>query len=347
MRENGENLIKNVVLWTPFFSKAQVMRDPGQIAEQLAMIGYNVRILTYRSDWSKGISAINRVELIKVNSDLKVLRLIGLPLHYYVLRNGKAIGCLILYFASFNHAITTTLFRLVNRRGVCVVKMDSDGNLYGSTKGERNPAKRILLRLLGELTFRMLAFSVDLLIIESPEARQKVLSIHPWLEHKLIMLPNGVNQKVFGQLSQSVQAKNEKKILFVGRVEYAKGVDLLIRAFSRLKDEYPDWNLELVGEIIPSFENEIKRLVTEDMKDRVALTGPLYDKDLVERYLSAKIFCFPSRRESYSFIDVDYSKPEAKLVFWRESFGLALVEAAYFGNAVISSDVGAARYILD
>jgi rhamnosyl/mannosyltransferase len=135
--------------------------------------------------------------------------------------------------------------------------------------------------------------------------------------------------------------------LFVGRVEYAKGVDLLIRAFSRLKDRYPHWNLELVGEIIPLFENEIKGLIPEDLKVRVALTGPLYDVELVARYLGAKIFCLPSRSESYSFIAVDYSRPKAKPVLWRESFGLVLLEAMYFGNAVISSDVGAARYVLD
>jgi hypothetical protein len=164
-------------------------------------MSYNTRILTYRDDWNEGVKTMNGVGLVTLNSGAKPLRLIGFPLHYYVLRNRKSIDCLILYFAGLNHAITSVLFRLFNRRGICIIKMDSNGILYDNTAYKHNLVKRIFLRSIGELTFRILSCTADLFIIESPEARQRVLGTHPWLKHKLIMLPNGVNQKRFGELS--------------------------------------------------------------------------------------------------------------------------------------------------
>lgn len=342
MKETRENLPRNVILWIPFFSEKLVMKDPGQIAEHLAAIGYNVRILAYLKDWNREVQAIGKVRLISPKSGLKALRMIGFPLGYYILRNGKSCDCLILYFAGLTTAIPSALFRALNRRGVCILKLDSNGKLYpasayrfkAGSKGQsdegviyqRSLAERIFYRLVGELAFRIYSFSVDLLIIESPEARRRVLRIHPWLEHKLIVLPNGISQKTFAELAKSIRINREKKILFVGRVEYAKGVDLLIGAFARLKDKHPDWSVELVGEISPPFQNRIESLIPKDLEGRVILRGPLYGRELAERYLSSKIFCFASRNES---------------------FGISLVEAMYFGNAVISSDIGAARYILD
>ena len=240
------NQVRNVVLWFPFFPKILVAKDPGQIAEHLAKMGYTVRLLTYSDDRHAKVSTIGKVELVSLSAGSKLSRRIGLALYNYVLRNGKNIDCMILYFG-FSQAIASVLFRLVNRQGVCIVKMDSDGNLYkrqalrivkldstgdlyGGEIYKLNLARMILIRLFGEVTFRILALTADLLIIESPEAREKVLEKHPYLKHRLKVLPNGIDQNRFGELSQGIRAQRQNKILYVGRIEYPKGIDLLIKA---------------------------------------------------------------------------------------------------------------------
>jgi glycosyltransferase involved in cell wall biosynthesis len=214
----------------------------------------------------------------------------------------------------------------MKRNGFHVVKMDSDGRLYG---GNFAPRTRTIIRFISEIMLRVLSLTADLFIIETPEAEQRVLNLHLWLKNKLIMLPNGINQSKLDELSKSIKLdrdKESKKILFVGELGYLKGVDLLIKAFLDLKDKYPDWKLELVGEITPSFKDEIEKLIPRDLKNRITIIGPLFGKDLIEKYMNAEIFCFPSRSES---------------------FGLVLIEAMYFNNAIVSSDVGAAQYALD
>ena len=325
------NPVRNVVLWFPYFSKIHLLKDPGQIPVYLSRMGYNVRILTYDDERNKNLSAADKVELVKLQKHGKLLQLVDIPLLCYVLKNRKNIGCMILYFANLRTTALLVILKLLNAKTLYIVKMDSDGRLYDNRAFKNrvfklNLTRKVFRRIVGEITFRVLPFTANLMSIESPEARQRVLNIYPWLEHKLVVLPNGINRHWFDEMSRTVQADDDKTILFVGRVEHIKGPDLLIRAFSRLKDKYPDWKLELVGEIIPSFRAEMEHLISENLKDRVVLTGPLYGRDLVQKYMSASIFCLPSRIES---------------------FGIALVEAMYFNNAVISAETGAARYMLD
>ena len=346
MGETRKDVTRNVILWFPSFSEIHIMKDPGQIAEHLADTGYNVKIVCYGGNARSEIPRnAGKAHVEALECSRRVFRDLGIPFFLYLFRNRRNIDCLILYFPRLVNIGASVLFRFFNRKGVCIVKMDSDGRLYQSSgyilkrfsSKERGVyyegvayrprlLKRVISRIVCEARFRILSWTVDLLIIESPEARQRALKIHPWLRHKLIVLPNGINLKKFDELSKSVRGEREKKILFVGRVEYAKGADLIITAFSRLKDKHPDWTVELVGEISPLSQSQMKDMITKDLENKVILAGPLYGTELVEKYRSSRIFCFTSRSES---------------------FGIALVEAVYFENAVISSDVGAASYILD
>jgi len=315
---------RRIICLFPGFEKINVTKEYGPISAYLSKLGYDVKILTYLDDSNKGIRDIDGVELIRFHGKPHSLYSIHFPLLHYILKNRKNIDCI---FASFtiSNVIASIVFKLV-RRGIYVVKMDSDGRLY---RGDL--VMRIIKRFIGEVIFRTLLSTADLLIIETPEAKKRVLDMHPYLKNKLVMLPFGIDQDMWGKLGKAIIQQKNKKILFAGRVEYGKGVDLLINAFSRLKDKYPTWNLEIDGEIMPSFKDEMKEL-TSNLKDRVILSNSSSSKELAEKYMQSEIFCFPSRH----FHSLG-----------PESFGVVLLEAIYFNNAVIASDAGAAEYVLD
>ena len=61
--------------------------------------------------------------------------------------------------------------------------------------------------------------------------------------------------------------------------------------------------------------------------NKVIFKGYISNRDEISKYYKkSKIFCLPSRWESYS---------------------IALIEAAYFGNYIISTDVGVAKELLN
>lgn len=339
---------RRTVFWTPVFAARDVTKDLGELPRHLAMLGHSVSIVAYGNDWNSKAGNLDDIPIISIGGTRPGLkRYLGLPLYRYIVSCSSNTDYLILYFAGFNNAVASLIYKLLNRKGVVAVKMDSDGRLYGNLKYRPPLFRRLFLRTIGELTFRILRLTADFITIESPEARERVLATHPWLERQLVTLPNGVDARRLQSMLQEVP--REKKVLYTGRIEYAKGVDTLISCFARLKDRFPDWTLQLTGEVIPSYEAEVRRLIeAKQLTGRVVLTGHLSGEALARSYLSAAIFCFPSRPEAYSFIHLGTDgKPRPKPVLSRESFGIVLLEAAFYGCAIISADVGAARYVLD
>lgn len=114
--------------------------------------------------------------------------------------------------------------------------------------------------------------------------------------------PNPSNYKV----------NNRPFILGVGRLDYIKGFDLLIDAYSKLVPENIDLIIVGDGNEFLSLKKQIEKLKLED---RVKLAGA--KNNLQDFYQQAEIFVLPSRNEGY---------PNA------------LIEAMSFGCACVAVD---------
>jgi glycosyltransferase involved in cell wall biosynthesis len=140
------------------------------------------------------------------------------------------------------------------------------------------------------------------------------------------IIPNGINLREITEARRH-HVKIPGRILFVGRLEKMKGVDLLLRAFANLVfDKPPVWlkrntsiaSLRIVGD---GSERAALQKLGEDLKiaDRVTFTGYILQPKVYDEFASAEIFC-------------GFSKSEA--------LGNVFLEAAAAGCAVISSNIG-------
>ncbi len=85
-------------------------------------------------------------------------------------------------------------------------------------------------------------------------------------------------------------------VITAGRLSHEKGYDLLIRAFAKLKNHYPDWNLLILGE--GPRRVELERLVSDlGLKERVFLPGRV--KNPYDYYEKADLFVLSSRYEGF------------------------------------------------
>ena len=85
-------------------------------------------------------------------------------------------------------------------------------------------------------------------------------------------------------------------VIAAGRLSHEKGHDILIRAFAKLGDHHPDWNLLILGE--GSQRDELERLVAEfGLGEKVFLPGRV--KNPYDYYLKADLFVLPSRYEGF------------------------------------------------
>ena len=133
------------------------------------------------------------------------------------------------------------------------------------------------------------------------------------------IIPNGIDSDHFGADVPPIERFMDGKlnILFVGRMEKRKGLRYLLSAYSRLKWEYPQIRLIIVGpgQLDPASE----RVLGERSMADVEFVGPVNYEDLPRYYRTADICCFPA--------------------IMGESFGIVLLEAMAAGKPVIASDI--------
>lgn len=87
---------------------------------------------------------------------------------------------------------------------------------------------------------------------------------------------------------------NSQMLLFVGRLHYLKGVDLLIDAVVPLLEKKKQLILVIVGRD-DGVERSLKKMVPPHVSDRIVFTGPLYEDDAKAAYAASDIFVFTPR----------------------------------------------------
>jgi len=139
------------------------------------------------------------------------------------------------------------------------------------------------------------------------------------------VVPNGIDvQRFRNQPPLPEFADGKCNILFVGRLEYRKGLGYLLRAFAQLKRSYPAIRLIIVGDgpLRRWYGNFIARKQLED----VVTAGYVSSDELPRYYASADIFCSPATGD--------------------ESFGIVLLEAMASGKPIVATDIAGFRHVL-
>lgn len=107
-------------------------------------------------------------------------------------------------------------------------------------------------------------------------------------------IPNGVDPETFHILPG---ATNKNFLLTVGWLSPRKGMDILIKAFVVLKDEFPELGCKIVGSTKnQEFLNYLKDLAKKSgVEKRVEFLGRVTDEELVRLYNDCSVFVFPAR----------------------------------------------------
>ena len=89
-------------------------------------------------------------------------------------------------------------------------------------------------------------------------------------------------------------------VLFLGRLHFKKGLDILADAFAGLVPKFPDLRLVVAGADDGERANFEARVRDHRLGDRVHLVGPLYGRAKWAALAGAACFCLPSRQEGFS-----------------------------------------------
>lgn len=130
------------------------------------------------------------------------------------------------------------------------------------------------------------------------EKSQRVLRFE---RNDFAVFPSPVEQSFFGTRPDT--PRDPGLILFVGRLEWTKGCDTLIRALPRILDAYPTARLAMVGadtQTAPgggSMRKWLEANCAPDVWQHIEIAGTLSGGALQQRYRRASLFVLPSRWE--------------------------------------------------
>ena len=119
--------------------------------------------------------------------------------------------------------------------------------------------------------------------------------------NKIEIVPNGINLNVCSQTNERNKFKEKyhisddsKIILYLGRLDQTKGIEILINAFSKILVEYSNVKLVIAGPDNGHYSYLNKLVETLDLKEDVYFTGPLYGKEKAEVYSDTDVFVTPN-----------------------------------------------------
>ncbi|MBU0977076.1 MAG: glycosyltransferase family 4 protein [Nanoarchaeota archaeon] len=135
---------------------------------------------------------------------------------------------------------------------------------------------------------------------------------------KVSYIPNGVDHSAYENLHTAVK----KKISFIGRIHEQKGLVYLLESFQTINKDFPDFSLEIIGEI----NDYAKELKKKFQNKNIIWRGYLSDRnEIIKSLSSAYCICLPS--------------------LW-EGLPLTLFEALAAGRPVILSDIPAFKSVI-
>lgn len=221
--------------------------------------------------------------------------------------------------AVWNYPTTVAAYYCRKYRKPYIVALK--GVLYPYTKSKSAWKKWPYYKLFAERNIK----NATAIHYTSEDEANRCHSLFLGLKNQAIIIPNGIELSEFNNLPSRENLrkrypilKDKKIVLFLGRINWIKGLDILVKAYSRLVKERDDVHLLIVGSDEEGYKGKVKGwLKDEGALKRVSFTGMLSGREKLEAFAGSDVFVLPS---------------------YSENFGMAVVEAMAFNLPVIISD---------
>ncbi len=176
-----------------------------------------------------------------------------------------------------------------------------------------------------------IARAVDRVVAATPYDREELIAATGVAPERVTVVPGGVDTDLFcpqdraQALAQLGLPPDHQMILFVGRPDPIKGLEVLLRALAILAERWPDWSERFCLAVVGGDPGEALRRLQRQLglEALVAFLGPRDHEELPPFYAAACCCVVPS---------------------YYESFGLVALEAMACGVPVIASRVGGLAY---
>lgn len=116
----------------------------------------------------------------------------------------------------------------------------------------------------------------------------------------VVVIPNGID---IDTIEMKSDWHRKKKILFLSRVHVKKGIQYLIEAVARLKEQLQGYKVIIAGEGEKEYIDELKSLtVSLDVSEIIAFVGGVYGNSKWDLYRESDLFVLPTHSENFGIV---------------------------------------------
>ncbi|RCS22657.1 glycosyltransferase [Phyllobacterium salinisoli] len=122
-----------------------------------------------------------------------------------------------------------------------------------------------------------------------------------------VVIPNGIFLEELepggrsGTFRRRIPTLGDRRfILFLSRLHYKKGLDILAQAIAIAAPACPDVDLVVAGPDEGAGEAFKLEIAEKGLSARVHMIGPVYGREKIDAMREAECFCLPSRQEGFS-----------------------------------------------
>jgi glycosyltransferase involved in cell wall biosynthesis len=298
-----------------------------ELSRRLVQRGYEIDILTCNTERAPAYEELDGINIYRLPSWNALHSLYPIPkpcpASFRILRR--------LLHKNYDVINTQTRFFITSFLGLIFAKLKRTPLMHT----EHGTRHSIVLSKVIDWISRAYDHSIGALIVKSARINTGVSEAAcEFLKHlgatNIQLVYNGIDTTVFkkkedANYRQKVGISNDTNVItFVGRLIYAKGVQDLISAFSRIKDTAPEVKLLIAGD--GPYRANLENLARQtDCASSILFLGQRNQNEVIEVLSATDIFVNPS---------------------YSEGLPTSVMEAASVGLPIIATDVGGTREII-
>jgi len=172
--------------------------------------------------------------------------------------------------------------------------------------------------------------NASMIISLAEKEKNDLINLYGAPAEKIAVIPGGVNLKQFVNIPRDKAREklsfNETNfiLLYIGRLEWRKGIGTLISATKLLKNEIPNIKTIIVGgriygkqkniEDFKEYQRLLKKAEEEGVKELIQFVGAVDNGQLPLFYSAADIFVIPSYYEPFGLVTLEASACKVPII---------------------------------
>lgn len=164
-----------------------------------------------------------------------------------------------------------------------------------------------------KISFFMIKLRADRIIVVNPLVKKELVK-RGFSERKIYVSSNAINVGFFDNIEKNKYGYDG---IFLGRLNYCKGINDLPKIWEKVCQEMPESRLGIIGGGPENITRELKEMITKkNLEDKIDVLGHLETEKMVSLMKASRVFVFPSHEEGWGIAIAEAMACRLPVVSW-------------------------------